>query len=44
MVSADFHENQKLEKLLFQDGKLYDKENDTVRTTKVNYLFHEIVM
>ena len=33
---------QKLQYLVFPDGILYDKENDTVRTERVNSLFLQI--
>ena len=30
--------------MLFPEGMLYDKENRTVRTNKVNYLFKQIAI
>jgi hypothetical protein len=35
---------QQLQYLLFPDGLLYDKKNDTVRTNRINTLFHEIAV
>jgi len=43
-VSADFYDKQKLQYLLFPEGMLYDKENNAVRTTKINSLFHQIAV
>ena len=33
---------QKLQYLIYPDGIMYNKENDSVRTTKVNILFSSI--
>ena len=41
---GDFYDKQKLQYLLFPDGMLYDKENGTVRTTKVNCFFKQIAI
>ena len=41
-ITADFTEKQKLQRLVFPEGILYSKENDTVRTPKINALFAEI--
>jgi site-specific DNA recombinase len=41
-VSADFRQKQKLQYLVFPKGILYNKENDAVRTEKVNAIFAEI--
>ena len=35
---------QELQYLLFPEGLLYDKKNDTVRTNRINTLFHEIAV
>ena len=35
---------QQLQYLLFPEGLLYDKKNDTVRTNRINTLFHEIAV
>jgi len=35
----DFNKKQKLQTLLFPEGILYDKENDRVRTFRVNTIF-----
>ena len=43
-VSSDYYEKQQLQYLLFPDGLLYDKKNDTVRTNRNNTLFHEIAV
>jgi hypothetical protein len=41
-LSADFSNEQKLQYLVFPDSIVYNKENDRVRTEKVNGLFAEI--
>jgi len=41
-VSSDYNNKQALQYLLFPDGLLYSKQNDTVRTPKVNALFQAI--
>ena len=38
-VSANYTDKQKLQYLVFPEGILYDKENDTVRTPRINSLF-----
>ena len=43
-ASGDFYDKQKLQYLLFPDGMLYDKENGTVLTTKVNCFFKQIAI
>ena len=43
-VSGDFYDKQKLQYLLFPEGMQYDKENDLVRTTRINSLFREIAL
>ncbi len=43
-VSSDYYEKQQLQYLLFPDGLLYDKKNDTVRTNRINTLFREIAL
>ena len=43
-VSSDYYEKQQLQYLLFPEGLLYDKKNDTVRTNRINTLFHEIAV
>src|SRR5678815_2313018 len=42
MVSSDYNNKHALQYLLFPDGLLYSKQNDTVRTPKVNALFQTI--
>lgn len=41
-TSGDFHEKRQLQKLIFPEGILYDKKNDTVQTPGVNSLFLSI--
>ncbi|MBS1917923.1 MAG: recombinase family protein [Bacteroidetes bacterium] len=41
-LSGDFDRKQKLQKLVFPDGILYNKEKDRVRTTYINSFFAEI--
>ncbi len=41
-VSGDFHQRQKLQKLVFPLGVEYDKEKDHYRTTKTNAVFQLI--
>ncbi len=43
-VSSDYYEKQQLQYLVFPEGLLYDKKNDTVRTNRINTLFHEIAV
>ena len=43
-VSGDFYDKQKLQFMLFPEGMLYDKENDAVRTTKVNCFFQQVAV
>ena len=38
-VSGDYHTKQQLQALLFPSGITYDKKNDKVRTTEINYVF-----
>lgn len=38
-VSGDYHERQKLQKLVFPQGVEYDKENDHYRTPRTNAVF-----
>jgi site-specific DNA recombinase len=39
---ADFNTKQKLQYLVFPEGIVYSKENDAVRTLRINSLFSEI--
>lgn len=41
-VSANYTNKQLLQYLVFPDGIFYDKENSTVRTTRINELFRQI--
>lgn len=41
-VSSDYSDKQRLQYLIYPDGILYDKENNTVRTPRVNSLFAAI--
>ena len=41
-ASGDFDEKQKLQKLVFPDGIMYNKKNHAVRTQRINILFAEI--
>jgi hypothetical protein len=43
-ISSDYYEKQQLQYLVFLEGMLYDKKNDTVRTIRVNTLFREIAV
>jgi hypothetical protein len=43
-ISSGYYEKQQLQYLVFPEGILYDKKNDTVRTNRVNTLFHEIAV
>jgi site-specific DNA recombinase len=43
-VSSDFYEKQQLQYLIFPEGMLYDKKNSTVRTHRINTVFHEIAI
>jgi site-specific DNA recombinase len=43
-ISSDYFEKQQLQYLVFPEGMLYDKKNDTVRTIRVNTLFREIAV
>ncbi len=38
-VSSEYEEKQRLQKLIYPEGLLYNKQNDTVRTPKINTLF-----
>ena len=40
--SGDFDTKQKLQRLLFPEGIVYNKENDSIRTIRVNTLFEPI--
>ena len=40
----DYYEKQKLQYLVFPEGMLYNKKNDTVRTNRINTLFREIAI
>ena len=40
--SSDYSMKQVLQYLVFPEGILYNKKNDTVRTNKINILFSEI--
>lgn len=37
--SSEYHEKRRLQNMLFPEGMVYDKQNDTVRTEKYNPLF-----
>lgn len=41
-VSANYLQKQQLQKLIFPEGILYHKQNDSVRTKRVNSLFEAI--
>ena len=41
-VSSDYSDKQRLQYLIFPDGILYNKENNPVRTPRVNSLFTAI--
>jgi hypothetical protein len=41
-VSSDYSNKQRLQYLIYPDGILYNKENNTVRTPRVNSLFTAI--
>ena len=41
-VSADYEKKQRLQKLVFPEGILYNKQKGVVRTSKVNCLFEAI--
>ena len=43
-ISSDYYEKQQLQYLVFPEGMLYDKKNDTVRTNRINTLFREIAI
>ena len=43
-ASGDFYDKQKLQYLLFPEGMLYDKENGSVRTTKINCFFQQVAV
>ena len=42
MRSSDYAMKQILQYLVFPEGILYNKQNDTVRTSKINSLFYSI--
>ena len=41
-VSSDYSDKQRLQYLIYPDGILYNKENNTVRTPRVNSIFTAI--
>ena len=41
-ISSDYSDKQRLQYLIYPDGILYNKENNTVRTPRVNSLFAAI--
>jgi len=41
-VSADYDSKQRMQKMVFPDGVLYNKQKGVVRTPKVNFIFNEI--
>jgi len=41
-VSSDYSDKYRLQYLIYPDGILYNKENNTVRTPRVNSLFTAI--
>jgi site-specific DNA recombinase len=41
-ASSDFTAKQKLQYPIFPEGIMYDKKNNTVRTTRINSLFAPI--
>jgi hypothetical protein len=41
-VSTDYSDKQRLQYLIYPDGILYNKENNTLRTPRVNSLFTAI--
>ena len=41
-VSSDYSDKQRLQYLTYPDGILYNKENNTLRTPRVNSLFTAI--
>ena len=43
-TSSNYQEKQRLQYLLFPEGIVYDKENDTVLTNRINTLFNEILI
>ena len=43
-VSAEYEQKQRLQKLVFPDGILYNKQKGLVRTPRVNSLFEAIAI
>jgi len=41
-VSAEYDKKQRIQRMVFPDGILYNKQNGVVRTPKVNFIFNEI--
>ena len=41
-ISADYEKKQRLQKMVFPEGIMYNKQNGVVRTSKVNLIFNEI--
>ena len=41
-ISADYEKKQHLQKMVFPEGIMYNKQNGVVRTSKVNLIFNEI--
>ncbi|MEO5912180.1 MAG: hypothetical protein ABIP95_14920 [Pelobium sp.] len=41
-ASSDFHDKQTLQKLIFSEGILYNKQHDTVQTLRINSLFSKL--
>ena len=40
--SAEYQHKQRLQKMVFPEGIMYNKQNGVVRTSKVNLIFNEI--
>ncbi len=41
-ISAEYEKKQHLQKMVFPEGIMYNKQNGVVRTSKVNLIFNEI--
>ena len=41
-ISAEYEKKQRLQKMVFPEGIMYNKHNGVVRTSKVNLIFNEI--
>jgi site-specific DNA recombinase len=41
-ISAEYEKKQRLQKMVFPEGIMYNKQNGVVRTSKVNLIFNEI--